>query len=137
MDWKLFSQLAVTVFVAVIAAWIAHRLASERDARNERRKMRIQYLLDAYRLLERSTAQDPGVEQWKAYEKAAVDIQLLGNKEQVHLAQDWVKEFSTKNRASLDPLLASLRRSLREELGLELVDDGVQYLRIKPLSSGL
>jgi hypothetical protein len=133
VNWTLFAQLAVTVVVAVMAAWITHRFASERDAKNERRKLRIQYLLEAYRTLERTTSasQEKG-ERSAAWEKAASDIQLLGDAEQVRLTQEWVTEFSDRQTALLDPLLASLRQSLRKELGLEKVDDAVKYLRMNP-----
>jgi hypothetical protein len=52
MDWKLFAQLLVTFLVAALGWWAAHALSSRRDLANERRKLRVSYLLEAYRKLE-------------------------------------------------------------------------------------
>jgi hypothetical protein len=52
MDWKLFSQLVVTFMVAALGWWAGHFLSSRRDLANERRKLRVTYLLEAYRKLE-------------------------------------------------------------------------------------
>lgn len=52
MDWKLFAQLAVTLIVAVVGGWAGHYLSMRRDLTSERRKLRVSYLLEAYRRLE-------------------------------------------------------------------------------------
>lgn len=132
MDWRLFWQLAITVMIAVLGTWAAHRFTSRRDVENERRKLRVQYLLEVYRLLERADSTPDGPERWERYERAAADIQLLGSPEQVRLAREWIREFTAnKNKASIDRMMNSLRVSLRRELNLEPVDGQVVYLRIR------
>jgi|GEM_PF-6332866 len=85
-------------------------------------------------MLERTTVPGNDREKWAAWEKAAMEIQLLGDAEQVRLTQEWIVEFTDKQTAPLNPLLESLRRSLRKELGLEPVSDRVQFLRVTPQS---
>jgi hypothetical protein len=61
MDWKLFAQLAVTLVVAVLGGWVGHRLSMRRELAGERRKLRVSYLLEAYRRLEgASNRSNPG-----------------------------------------------------------------------------
>ena len=65
-----------------------------------------------------------------ALESAVADIQLLGSPDQVRLARQFALEFATKGKASLDPLLESLRSELRRELALTPLDEGITFLRI-------
>jgi len=57
MDWKLFAQLAATFVVAALGWWTAHHPSARRDLANER-KLRVSYLLDAYRRLENGSNRD-------------------------------------------------------------------------------
>jgi hypothetical protein len=106
MNWTLFAQLAVTLLVAVLGGWLGHYFSLRRDGANERRNLRISYLLEGYRKLEG------------------------GSKRQVSLAQQFATEFVRNRGASLDELIADLRQSLRSELELETVPETVVYLRI-------
>lgn len=130
MNWTLFIQLTVTAFVAVMASWLSHRFSSERDVANERRKMRIQYLLDAYRRLE-SASNRPAIDgDWSKFESAVADIQLLGSAQQVRLAREFALNIAKNGTALLDPLIEDLRASLRSELLLESVRENVVYVRL-------
>lgn len=132
MDWNLFAQLVVTALVAIAAAWLTHTFASRRDAAGDQRKLRIQYLLEAYRSLERAESLEDGPPRWRVYENAAADIQLLGSKEQVELVRIWMSDFTTTQTGNLTPVLESLRKSLRRELHLEAVAGPIVFLRIRP-----
>jgi hypothetical protein len=79
MDWKLFAQLAGTIVVAVLAGWFGHYLSARRDVANERRKLRISYLLEAYTKLEGASNRDDLKSHWSQFESAIADIQLLGS----------------------------------------------------------
>jgi hypothetical protein len=57
-------------------------------------------------------------------------FQLLGSPEQVELASQLARRFAEERRAECDPLLDSLRRSLRKELLLVKVPDKRVVLRI-------
>lgn len=130
MDWKLFLQLVVTAVVALTGGWAAHRFTARRDLLNERRKMRIAYLLEAYRKLEDASNRDDPERTWPKFESAIADIQLLGSPEQVALARSFALDMAQHSTAPLDPLVNDLRRSLREELELLPVKENVVYLRI-------
>jgi hypothetical protein len=119
MDWKFFLQLVVTFLVAALGWWAAHAFTSRRDITNERRKVIVQLLLEAYRKLEDASNREDIKANWCEIESAIADIQLLGSKHQVSLAFEFSKSMAKARSASLDPLLCELRDSLRSELQLD------------------
>lgn len=128
MNWNLLIPLLVTTVVAIAGWFAAHRLAAVRDQATERRKIRVQHLLEAYRRLEPYGRVTP--ENSRDLEQAIADIQLLGTPEQVALAQSFAMAFAQNGTAPLDPLLLSLRTELRAELDLPSVESGLKYLRV-------
>jgi hypothetical protein len=129
MDWKLFAQLAATLLVALIGGWLGHHLSARRDLFNERRKLRVTYLLDAYRKLEGASNRADAIQHWLTFESAIADIQLLGSPAQVRLARQFAMNMATNSTASLDALIFDLRQSLRAELELPPVDESVLFFR--------
>jgi hypothetical protein len=129
MDWKLFAQLAMTLVVAILGVWIGHYFSALRDVANERRKLRISYLLEAYRRLEGASNRDAPKTCWPQFESAIADIQLLGSAHQVSLARQFAIDTAKDRSASLDDLIFNLRQSLRSELELEPISENVLFLR--------
>jgi hypothetical protein len=129
MDWKLFAQLIVTFIVAALGWWVGHFLSAHRDLVNERRKLRVKYVLEAYRKLEPAANPIDAKSKWEQIESAIADIQLLGSPSQVKMASSFAKSIAGDGSASVDELLLDLRRSLREELQLEADDQKLVYLR--------
>ena len=56
---------------------------------------------------------------------------MFGSEEQVNLVKELASTVVTGSDAELDPLINSLRKSLRKELSLEPVVVNVQWLRKK------
>ncbi len=133
MSWMLFSQLLMTFVVAALGWWTAHYLSAKRDLANERRKLRVSYLLEAYRRLEGASNREDMTSFWSNFESAIADIQLLGTPHQVSLARQFALDMAEHKTAPLDELIFGLRQSLRAEL--ESVSDSVLYLRITPPNS--
>jgi hypothetical protein len=131
MDWKLFAQLFVTFIVSALGWWVAHALSSRRDVANERRKLRVSYLLEAYRKLEGAANPTNPTSKRDQLEAAIADIQLLGSPSQVKMASEFANEISQNGGASLNDLLFDLRDSLRLELQLEKVNEKVIFLRFE------
>lgn len=130
MDWKLFFQLAATVVAALGGGWLGHTLSARRDLFNERRKLRVTYLLEAYRRLEGgSNRAEETKDAQPQIESAIADIQLLGSPRQVSLARQFTQDMATQHGASLDNLIADLRHSLRAELRLPAINESMTYLR--------
>ena len=63
-------------------------------------------------------------------ESALADIQLLGTPEQVRLSRNFIDDMEQNEAGSLNDLLLSLRKSLREELDLEEIQDDMVFLRL-------
>jgi hypothetical protein len=130
MDSKLFAQLAMTFAIAILGGWLGHYFSARRDLTNERRKLRITYLLEAYRKFESASQRTRDHEQhWSALESATADIQLLGSPHQVRLARRGRDEMGQDSTASTVELLTDLRESLRAELKLEPVSEGILFIR--------
>lgn len=122
----------IAALVAVLGWYTVHYFNLRREIAAEKRKLRVGFLLEAYRRLEDSGHRSlhKGSEHIGKIESALADIQLLGTSEQVALAQAFMEEFSDTRMGTFDPLLRSLRQTLRQELGLEAVDEKLRFLRI-------
>ena len=119
---------AIIVGVAIAAAgWVANGILARRAVR---RQTRVEYLLSAYRRLEAASNRELGPAHEKAIESAVSDIQLLGTKHQVELADAFAKEFAADRSANAEPLLEDLRRTLRKELLLQGLVPRRTWLRI-------
>lgn len=129
MNWTLFLQIVTTLCVAVIGGWTGHYFSSLRDLANERRKLRIAYLLEAYRKLEAASNRHDQTQSWAQFESAIADIQLLGSPRQVSQARRFALEMAKDHTSALDDLIFDLRQSLRSELKLEIVSESIIYLR--------
>ena len=122
---------AAIVAVVAITGWL---VAGRQQRRAVRRNMRIEYLLNAYRELERVTNREPTKEHGRAIEKAVADVYLLGTPNQVKLVADFAKNFAQEGGADLNLLLMDLRNSLRRELLLEADESASVSLRIEDKS---
>ena len=125
--WFEIIKILTTVLSALLGWVIAHKLTSKRDLYNKKREIRINFLIEAYRKLERSIHNNVGED----FEKAISDIQLLGSKHQVELAKDAAVQFARNKNVDLENLLFDLRESLRSELNLEKVTEPFTWIRIK------
>jgi len=57
------------------------------------------------------------------------DIQFLGNDEQINAAKRLVEDVIEKRNAKLQPLMNSLRKELRKELGRSEYDGRIKRLK--------
>jgi len=122
------------LLAAIVGGWFVHLATRRRDAENERRRQRIDYLLKAYRTLTHSTHRDMSAEQAEAFENALSDVVLFGDAEQIRLARQVIAGLASGGKASLDELLVSFRRALRRELNLKNDDlQQVPVVRFKGL----
>ena len=113
---------------AIIGGLIVHVATRRRDALNERRRQRIDYLLKAYRTLTHSTHRDLSAEQAEAFENALSDVVLFGDADQIRLARGVIAGLASGGEASLDELLVSFRSALRRELNLK--NDNLQQVPV-------
>lgn len=117
MDIELLRTVGAPLLAAVVAGLIVHFGARRRDKDNDRRRQRIDYLVEAYRALARSSQRELSGKQGEEFENAVDDILLLGDQEQIELSRQMIESFAANGNASLDTLLVSLRKALRRELG--------------------
>jgi hypothetical protein len=67
MDWKLFVQMGATLLIAFGGGWMGHHFSTWRDLANERRKLRVSYLLEAYRKLEGASNREDPKTSWSQF----------------------------------------------------------------------
>jgi hypothetical protein len=120
----------VGMFVVVVGWRIAHRNDLARDEISKRREQRLTFLIEAYRRLEALSNRSMTVKNERQLESAIADIQLFGNAAQVAAAQTFALRFTSEREASLDDLLNTLRVALRRELGADIVETPLVFLRI-------
>lgn len=134
MEWKTLAPAIIGALI-VVAGWVvSHHLSKSREIAAEKRKLRVEFLLAAYRRLEHASQRHSfqGKDAVEKLESAIADIQLLGTPEQVILAQSFALDLAENKGASAKDLLVNLRASLRNELDLERVETDLRFLRLNP-----
>jgi hypothetical protein len=130
MNWDILPPLVVTAGLTILSWYFVHGLAASRDQKNKRRDLRVEYLLQAYRRLEGCANREHPVPWHADLELAIADVQLLGSRSQITLAQKFSETFARGGGADVDSLLTDLRVDLRKELQLDKVPPTIRYLRI-------
>lgn len=122
---------ALGVLVAAVGWPVIYWLDLRRDREAKRRDLRIQYLIDAWRSIEYLVNRQIIDDRFReTIEKALADVQLFGTPNQIQLAQDFARQYSSNGTADIQPLLNDLRNELRRELRLKAARDDIIYLRM-------
>lgn len=116
------------LLAAIIGGLIVHFATRRRDAENERRRQRIDYLVGAYRTLTHSAQRELSGERAEAFEDALSDVVLFGDADQIRLARETIEALAEGGEAPVDALLVSFRSALRRELDLR--HDGLQKVPV-------
>jgi hypothetical protein len=124
------AQVLIPAGVALVVVALTHFFTSARDRANKRREQRISYLIGVFRALCRANNHPRLYEVADEVEQAVADIQLFGTPEQVRLVQQFATDLGTKQHAEMNPLLESLRDSLRHEIGAARAKGHIVWLRI-------
>ncbi len=128
--------MAALAIIASVLIAVASWFVSQAQARQAtRRNMRIDYLLDAYRRLDRASNGRLSQGSARDLEAAVSDIMLLGSPRQAGLAEEFARTFAAKGDTDAGPLLQDLRDSLRGELLLERLPSG-SYVSLRIDTSG-
>lgn len=128
MNTDILIPLLITSIITIAGWGVLHFLSKRRDEMNKRKDIRINYLIQALRLLEAASNRDNNA-LYHNLETAIADIQLFGTKQQIELAQQLAEELAQSRTSSSLDLLVSLREDLRKELLLEKVPNKFKFLR--------
>ena len=131
MNLELLIPLVATTIVAIAGWLVGHRLESNRDQKNKKREIRLDYLIRAYRDLGMAADRDPGSPQQALLESAFHDVQLFGSPSQLAILDAILREYMDCQHTTLNPLLSELRRDLRQELGLPEATLPFAFFRVK------
>lgn len=130
MNINILLPLIITSILTVLSWGVLHFLSKRRDLLNKKKEIRINYLIQAWRLLETASNRD-SQELRSNIETAIADIQLFGTRRQIELVQKFAEEMATHKSSSSSELLILLREDLRNELNLESVPNKFKFLRFK------
>lgn len=115
--------------ILTVGGWIVvYILAIRRNTRLKKKEVTIEFLIQAWKRLERASNRKDGKYNTDI-ENAVADIQLLGTKRQIELAQQLAKEIAENRGGEALELLILLREDLRKELMLEETPIEFKFLR--------
>ena len=129
MKLDIFIPLVTSALIAIVGWYVAYLAAIRRDRMQKRRDLTVQYLIEAYRRVEKAALNELKGPASSDLESAIADIQLFGSADQVKHAQEFARNHAATGQASANSLLVTLRRDLRKELNLERVSDSLLFYR--------
>lgn len=132
MTWSSLPPILTAALVAIAGWFVVNLLNARRERATQRRVRRVEFLLDAYRRLERAAMAPDPKDHWTDLETAIADIQLLGSAAQVKQSEEVARALAGHGAASTDDLLRLLRDDLRLELDLDPVAHKPVFLRFAP-----
>jgi hypothetical protein len=108
----------IPIVIAILVLIGGHFLVSKRESDKRKKEMRVGYLVEAFRKLEKGAS--PPANDYSAgdFESAISDIQLFGSSSQVKLAHNFCEAASKGDGSLLQDLLENIRTELRKELAL-------------------
>jgi len=125
-----YLKILVTVLLAVIGWLVGYYFTNKRAIASKRKELVSKYLVSVYRILANEIShrtQTP--ERDRQLEDLLSDIQIFGSNEQIKLAKSLADQVAAGGTFELDPLINSLRDSLRKELNLSPVSGNIRWLR--------
>ena len=112
-------DIIIPILSALLGLILGHWLTRRRDFEHQKREIRINYLIEAYRKLDRGAVPNAKKFDKGDFESAIADIQMLGNLEQVNIAYEFANCAAKGDGSKLQQLLENLRRELRNELSIK------------------
>ena len=125
-------SVSATVLVAVAGWYVVDYLNAKRDAKNKRFEQRMIYAADAYRDIAAAVCRkELSQEQKYLLENAYMNIQLFGTDEE----RDALFKVQPQGGGTdFGPVMEALRKSIRKELRLPPVEEGIKFWRFDPTS---
>jgi hypothetical protein len=123
-------ETIMEIFIAILGGLVAWLAGYFLGIQQKRRDVCIQYLIDAWRLLEQASNRKDNIFS-KNIDIAVADIQLFGSKEQIDLVQRFANKFANNETPEVLELLIALRKDLRKKLRLKQVPDVFRFVRMQ------
>ncbi|MDC6293984.1 hypothetical protein [Ralstonia pseudosolanacearum] len=140
-DMNLKDWITALGVIVVVPGWIiSHHLNMKRDRENDRRKIQIPIFHDLYLEILRITSSQKGLGeisdgQFYEYWKGLMNVQILGTKEQIEMAKRIIEDSTIEGKSvDMEPLISSLRRTLRVLLELPEVNGNINWFHKKKLA---
>jgi len=122
--------IIISSLIIIIGWRVNNHMSAKRAISDDKRKIITSHLIDAYRVLVNDVSHRAETKERNLKLESVIGaIQLFGNKKQILLTKQLADEVAAGDAFQLDPLINSLRDSLRESLDLEPVQGNVRWLR--------
>src|SRR3990167_1459980 len=145
----LFITLFLNTEIGIGGLYLVNYLNLSRDIKNKKREIQIEYLINAYRIINKvagypimdySQITEKDIKNIEALEDALADVQLFGSNQAIDSCKKAVPDNTSdpkviKFRWEANELLLDIRRALRKELLLDEIDinkdrqEGISKLR--------
>jgi hypothetical protein len=108
---------------ALLGGLVAHYLSMYRDRASKRRELGLKSKMELWKLIDGQNTgaamamgrDEPNISEWEGIVR---DIQLLGTSEQIEQVLNIVKGMNEQKDVSFNPLLNSIQKEIRKELGM-------------------
>lgn len=123
----LLQPLAPSIIGGIVVAVFNHAMTKRRERGKALAELRVAQLTECWGKIERAALLGAGVsaqsrdEAYDGLDRAVAKIRLLGTRREIEICDSFTVALSQGNGAAVIELLNELRRSLRDELGLESV----------------
>lgn len=135
MNWQLVIPTIITTIFVVIGWVVGHKLNSDRDLKNSQRQLRLKFLIDAHDAFIELGRNVDILGNYREIEKSIMYIQLFGTQHQIELSSKFIDDLTKTKNADQTDLVIELRNFIRNELGLGVVNNRLNLLKITPLKN--
>jgi hypothetical protein len=136
VDVSMWQTALISLGSALVGGSFVHFLAGRRDIDSKRRDLVVKHKMELWKLIDQQNglaAKSLGIDvpDLTPWEQIVREIQLLGTNEQILWVHEIVNGVNTGNQVSFNPLLDSLKKELRNELGLQDSSHPYFWFRVK------
>ncbi len=112
----------LSLLSGIVLGFVSHFLSKRRDLYNKKKEIRIKYLIEDYKRIERGSMPVSKRYDKGEFEEAIADIPLFGKSKQVKIAHDFAR-LASEGNGNLQKLLESLSITQQHTPILPVVQD--------------
>ncbi|MGL5856802.1 MAG: hypothetical protein ACRC35_00045 [Angustibacter sp.] len=132
MGRLIMADTLIPILTLLLGAGLSYLMANRNQANEIRRRYRTEYLLGAYRNIERTTNRKLTNAAAISLESAIAEVNMFGTAKHQKIAKELQVAMAKHQTASFNPLLDVLRTDIRREFGLDRGIAEVAYFRVGP-----
>jgi hypothetical protein len=116
-----------SVITLILGLVIGYLLKLRAETKTDKRQYITKIMIKNYKILSLASKKTINQSIYNELRLLTCEIQLFGTIEQIKIAKKLAHDLGTKKVISYDPMLFSLRNSLRKQLSLPKTDERISY----------